>query len=381
MSALDGWVDVCRTGLWTDANRQKVIITEAMLDGYVAANATQDAVPVVIGHPEQDAPAYGWVSALRRSGDRLQAQFRDLDEGFRAAVEAGRYVNRSIAIKGGALRHVGFLGARLPAVSGLAPTRFASPASEAICLAAPEPSPASERPRQNAIAFEARALMSAARDAGETLLSTEAADIALARDGGLAALSDPSPGRLEVRRNKVIAFEARALEAEAGERGQALAPPEAVALAEACDGLGLRLEAKLALALDARSFMRRAGEAGITLSAPVAASLVCSAEGADLANSATLEALESQVKEAVIGRLESLADFWEAEAQRLTGKPVEALEALRKARSAVAAAAAAARNELEAAVMVLDDLEDEMTAGDRRRIRKPKGDDPMLAGA
>lgn len=135
MSALDGWVDVCRTGTWRDSRNRDVEVTEAMLDGYVAAHATQDPVPVVVGHPAQDAPAYGFVASLRRTGDRLQARFRDFMPEFRAAVEAGRFTGRSIAVAGGQLRHVGFLGGRPPAVPGLAPTQFSAAPETVLAFA------------------------------------------------------------------------------------------------------------------------------------------------------------------------------------------------------------------------------------------------------
>ena len=133
--ALDGWIDVCRTGTWTDVRGRETEVTPALLDAVVADYATADPAPVVVGHPETDAPAYGWVERLRVSGDRLQAKLSDLAPEFRAAVEAGRYGPRSIALQGDRLRHVGFLGGRAPAVPGLTPTRFASPADRVIVLA------------------------------------------------------------------------------------------------------------------------------------------------------------------------------------------------------------------------------------------------------
>ena len=110
--ALDGWIDVCRTGTWTDVRGRETEVTPALLDAVVADYATADPAPVVVGHPETDAPAYGWVERLRVSGDRLQAKLSDLAPEFRAAVEAGRYGPRSIALQGDRLRHVGFLGGR-----------------------------------------------------------------------------------------------------------------------------------------------------------------------------------------------------------------------------------------------------------------------------
>ena len=138
MSALDGWIDVCRTGRWRDANGRDVDVTEAKLDGIVEAYGKSDPAPLVVGHPPLDAPAWGWIESVRRTGDRLQAKFRDVAPEFRAAVEAGRYTGRSIALKGDQLRHVGFLGGRAPAVDGLSPTQFGSKADETIVLAETE---------------------------------------------------------------------------------------------------------------------------------------------------------------------------------------------------------------------------------------------------
>lgn len=135
MSALDGWIDVCRTGQWRDARGRDVAVDEAMLDDLVAAHDTADPAPVVVGHPAEDAPAYAWVSEIRRTGDRLQARFERIMPAFREAVEAGRYAGRSIAVSGGRLRHVGFLGGRAPAVPGLSPTQFASAAETVIAFA------------------------------------------------------------------------------------------------------------------------------------------------------------------------------------------------------------------------------------------------------
>lgn len=135
MSALDGWIDVCRAGTWRDMAGREVGIDEARLDRIVAAHGAGDPAPVVVGHPETDAPAFAWIDGLRRSGDRLQARLRDIAPAFREAVEAGRYAGRSIALQGDTLRHLGFLGGRAPAVPGLAPTQFAARPETVILLA------------------------------------------------------------------------------------------------------------------------------------------------------------------------------------------------------------------------------------------------------
>ena len=163
MSALDGWIDVCRTGAWRDMAGREVAIDEARLDRIAGAHASADPAPVVVGHPETDAPAFAWVDGLRRTGDRLQAKLRDVAPAFREAVEAGRYAGRSIALQGDTLRHVGFLGGRAPAVPGLAPTRFAAEPETVIAFAG-----AAALARATAEHDEARPILAAPETMTET---------------------------------------------------------------------------------------------------------------------------------------------------------------------------------------------------------------------
>ena len=134
-SALDGWVDICRTGTWTGTNGKTVTVDTKHFDELVSAYATQDPAPIVVGHPDVDSPAYGWVEKIRRVGDRLQMKARNLMPEFRTAVEAGHYTGRSLATAQGKLRHIGFLGGRAPAVPGLSPTQFASEPEMVVELA------------------------------------------------------------------------------------------------------------------------------------------------------------------------------------------------------------------------------------------------------
>ena len=174
MSALDGWIDVCRTGEWEDVRRRQVSITEEVLDQLVRKFGAQDGVPVVIGHPETDAPAYAWVDRLRRVGDRLQAKLRDIAPAFRSAVESGRYASRSIGFTREGLVHIAFLGGRAPAVPGLAPTSFATASdSPATFLAAPTGRRENEVIPNHVIAARAREIM---RNEGVSVSSRSAVD-------------------------------------------------------------------------------------------------------------------------------------------------------------------------------------------------------------
>ena len=86
--------------------------------------------PAVLGHPEHDSPAFGWVAELKEEEGRLLARLKDVHPALEALVADGRYPNRSAAFyvdpqgSGPVLRHVGFLGGRPPEVKGLAPLRF-----------------------------------------------------------------------------------------------------------------------------------------------------------------------------------------------------------------------------------------------------------------
>ena len=94
----------------------------------------EDEAPIVIGHPEENDPAFGWVSSLSVSDDgKLIAEAPDekLQPDFLTALKEGRYKKRSISLTPeGKLRHVGFLGAAKPAVKGLADIQFSSPSSD-----------------------------------------------------------------------------------------------------------------------------------------------------------------------------------------------------------------------------------------------------------
>ena len=98
-------------------------------------DAESQPAPVVVGHPKTDAPAYGWVSGLRVDGDKLVADFSDIDPSFAQLVKDKRYRKISASFWTPtapnnptpghyALKHVGFLGAAAPAASGLKEAEF-----------------------------------------------------------------------------------------------------------------------------------------------------------------------------------------------------------------------------------------------------------------
>ncbi|MBK1613361.1 hypothetical protein CKO44_07745 [Rubrivivax gelatinosus] len=128
---LSDWIEVFRAGTQTDSKGRRLTFTHTDLDQMAANVAALGAVPSVIGHPKDDGPAYAWTPEVRRDGDVLLAKFSDINPEFEAGVESGAYRNRSVAVfkdkdHGWRLRHIGWLGAALPAVPGLKPLTFSA---------------------------------------------------------------------------------------------------------------------------------------------------------------------------------------------------------------------------------------------------------------
>ncbi len=123
---LNSWFEIFKTGEHTDSAGKKKNWTEADLNYMVEKyDPEQHEAPIVIGHPQNNNPAFGWMEALKRKGRILYAKAKDLVPEFVEMVKKGLLKKRSIMVyPDGTLRHIGFLGAMPPAVKGLADIRF-----------------------------------------------------------------------------------------------------------------------------------------------------------------------------------------------------------------------------------------------------------------
>lgn len=129
--------EIFRAGTRKDANGNIVTITAQDLHNTAQSyNAQFHEAPLVLGHPQHNTPAYGWVSKLSVNGDVLTADFKQVDDNLVDWVRQGRYKKVSASFYPPShpsnpvkdtwyLRHVGFLGASAPAVKGLAEINFA----------------------------------------------------------------------------------------------------------------------------------------------------------------------------------------------------------------------------------------------------------------
>lgn len=120
------WFAIFKTGKHTDSNGITKEWTEADIDNIVNNyDPSKHEAPIVIGHPKNNSPAFGWVEKLKRVGDTLYALPKQLAKEFVEMVNKGLFKKRSISLyPDGTLRHVGFLGATPPAVKGLPDVEF-----------------------------------------------------------------------------------------------------------------------------------------------------------------------------------------------------------------------------------------------------------------
>lgn len=130
-------IEIFKAGTHTAMDGRALSFTEADLAASAAAyDPAVHEAPIVIGHPKNDDPAYGWVSSLSADKGLLAAEAHQVEPAFAELVRAGRYKHKSAAFyppdhpqnpKPGVwyLKHVGFLGAQPPAVKGLKPAAFA----------------------------------------------------------------------------------------------------------------------------------------------------------------------------------------------------------------------------------------------------------------
>ncbi|MGR1580135.1 hypothetical protein ACSSNL_01595 [Thalassobius sp. S69A] len=131
-------IEVFRPGTFSPMVGAEITFSAADLKAVADAYDPETApAPIVVGHPSNDTPAYGWIEGLEydESQERLFADLHEIEPQFSDLVKAGRFKKVSMSFFGpdhaanpnpGAWypKHVGFLGAAAPAVSGLKNVAF-----------------------------------------------------------------------------------------------------------------------------------------------------------------------------------------------------------------------------------------------------------------
>lgn len=143
-------IEIFRTGTHNNDT-----YTTQDLDDMIAAHRALDFRPALkLGHSKDQpgAPAYGWITNLKRVGQKLYADFEDMHHSVTDAIRDGRYGRVSAEIYFGlkrgektyrrALKAVALLGAEVPAVAGLTPLHkmeFVASGFDSVALAAQTP--------------------------------------------------------------------------------------------------------------------------------------------------------------------------------------------------------------------------------------------------
>ena len=126
-------VEAFKAGTHTDAGGHTETWSAADLQNIAAKYNEKKAIqpaPVVLGHPMDSSPAYGWVTGARAVGDSLYLTLGELNPDFVQALKNGSYKTRSISLyEDGTIRHLGFLGGSQPAIKGLKPFSFVEDAN------------------------------------------------------------------------------------------------------------------------------------------------------------------------------------------------------------------------------------------------------------
>lgn len=130
-------VDIFKAGTHLSMEGERITFSQADIDAIAAGyDRTRREAPLTVGHPEHDKPAYGWVRRLHSApGGRLQMEAHQVDPAFAEMVSEGRFKKRSASFYAPHhpsnptpgrwyLRHVAFLGAQQPALSGLPDLQF-----------------------------------------------------------------------------------------------------------------------------------------------------------------------------------------------------------------------------------------------------------------
>lgn len=155
-------LEIFKAGSVRDSNGRAHSFTRGDIEAIAAAyDPAVHEAPLVIGHPADNKPAYGWTRALSARGDTLVAHAHQVDAEFSSLVNRAYFKKKSASFytpnapdnpKPGTwyLRHVGFLGAAAPAVKGLRDASFAEKGIAERRLATPQD-----------VACEARRLMHA----------------------------------------------------------------------------------------------------------------------------------------------------------------------------------------------------------------------------
>lgn len=143
-------IEVFRPGTFRPMDGEPITYSAADLRAIADSYDPETApAPIVVGHPDTDAPAFGWVESFEYAADqeRLFANLHQIEPAFAELVKAGRFKKVSMAYFGPTQshnpvpgtwypKHLGFLGAAAPGVPGLKNAKFSAGPAAAVFTSA-----------------------------------------------------------------------------------------------------------------------------------------------------------------------------------------------------------------------------------------------------
>ena len=124
-------IHLFKPGTHIDMGGQQISFSESDMQASVDAyDPALHEAPLCIGHPKDDAPAYGWVQSMHMAADGPEAIPHQVNADFAEMHKSGAFkkVSASFYTPNNPhnpvpgvyyLRHVAFLGAQPPAIKGL----------------------------------------------------------------------------------------------------------------------------------------------------------------------------------------------------------------------------------------------------------------------
>jgi hypothetical protein len=120
------WIEAFKVGQWTDSAGNTDNWTPEKIDALLGRyNPSFHMAPVRIDHTEPGqrngrGPAFGWIAAAKREGERVMVKLSQVQPQFEQWVRSGLVKFRSIAwdqVRG--IHHLAFLGHNCPAIPGM----------------------------------------------------------------------------------------------------------------------------------------------------------------------------------------------------------------------------------------------------------------------
>lgn len=209
----ENWCEIFKTGTFKDSKGETHTYTldelEKMKSNY---ENVHNQVPICVGHPQTDSPAFGWFDKMKispnKAGYSLLSTFKNVVPEFKEAVKRGLYKTRSLShTPDYVIRHLAFLGGATPAIKGLEQFCFAGEDDNDIRIeyeSAPEPSTDTDADKTEIHAQEPKSIKDAAASMDE-FGGTQPKPPILDE----TAMQDELKLELEAKNNKITELEAK----------------------------------------------------------------------------------------------------------------------------------------------------------------------------